>query len=177
MEQQDLKKTARFAKLKIVPAGSTLLAEKRKSGTLYILISGKLLVSQGGKAILHITEPGAYVGEIYALLDIPSAVTVEAEVDSTVIPIPLDRMDEFFQRVPDQGRRLAKILSQRLLDTLKEVQRLRAELDKFGKIGMDVLDTHHSFARGATREQLNAKLDEWVSAFRKFSTIQEKVVQ
>lgn len=177
MEQPDLRKTARFAKLKIVQAGAALLTEKRKTDTLYILIQGKLLVSQGGKTLLRIAEPGAYVGEIYALLDVPSAVTVEAEVDSTVIPVPIDRFDDFIQRVPDQGRRLAKVLSQRLLDTLKEVQRLRGELDKFGKIGMDVIDTHHAFSRGGTREHLNAKIDEWVSAFKKMSAVQGKIVQ
>lgn len=173
----DLRKTARFARLKVFPAGSALLTERRKPGALYILIQGKLIVSREGKILLRLSEPGTYVGETYALLDVPSTVTVEAETDVTVIPIPADRIEDFFQRVPDQARRLAKILSQRLMDAYREIQRLKAELDKLGRIGMDVLDTHRVFSKGATREQLNQKLDEWVNAFKKLSALQEKVIQ
>lgn len=174
--EADLRKTARFAKLKMFPAGAALITEKRKTGILYILIKGRLLVSQSGKILFRVTEPGAYVGEIYALLDIPSAVTVETEVDSTAIPIQINQMDEFFRRVPEQARRLARILSQRLINSLREIQRVRVELEKTARIGMDILDTHRAVSRGATREQLNQKLDEWVNALKKLSTIQEKVV-
>ena len=146
MDDADLQKTSRFARLKTVQAGNTILTERKRADTIFILISGKLLVSQGGHTLLKITEPGSFVGETYALLDQPSAVTVEAEVDSVVLPIPMSKLNVFFQQVPDQAQRLARILGKRLMDAYGEIQRQKKELEQAAR--GNILRPTRSSARG-----------------------------
>lgn len=170
-----LERTSRFAGLKLYRSGSTLMREERRAETLYILISGTLVVSQKGRTLLKISEPGSYVGEIYVLLDKPSAVTVEAETDVTAIPLKRDRLEAFFQEVPDQALKLARILSRRILETLGEVQRLRGEVDRTENLGTDIYETFRQFHRGGTREQLNQKLEYWVSEVKRLGLLKDEL--
>jgi CRP/FNR family transcriptional regulator, cyclic AMP receptor protein len=64
--------TARFA------PGDVLLAEGDRSGKLYLLIDGELVILKGDYQINTVPDPGGIVGEILALHDLPHMATAKA---------------------------------------------------------------------------------------------------
>jgi CRP/FNR family cyclic AMP-dependent transcriptional regulator len=70
--------------LETIEAGAVLLEEGTRSGRLYVLVSGAVEVVKGDVQITTVTEPGAFLGEISALLDIPHMATVRALERSTL---------------------------------------------------------------------------------------------
>ena len=60
-------------------AGEVLLEEGKSShGVLYVLAEGAMEVLKGDVQIAHVSEPGAFFGEMSILLDIPASATVRA---------------------------------------------------------------------------------------------------
>jgi CRP/FNR family transcriptional regulator, cyclic AMP receptor protein len=64
--------------------GETITTEGGRSGRLYVLESGTLSVERGGVVLTRIDTPGAVIGEMAALLDIPHSATVRAETVAQV---------------------------------------------------------------------------------------------
>jgi len=65
-------------------AGDTVFDQGGDSGALWVLVSGSLGVWSGDVAVGSIDRPGALVGEVSLLLDIPHWVTVRATAPSRV---------------------------------------------------------------------------------------------
>jgi CRP-like cAMP-binding protein len=63
-------------------AGDTVLAAGSKTGLLLILKRGSVVIIKNGTEIAHVTEPGAVVGELSALLDKPHTADVRALEES-----------------------------------------------------------------------------------------------
>lgn len=64
--------------------GDALIVEGSLHGALYVLLEGTLRVEKDGVAITEIAEPGACVGEISLLLDVPSTANVVATTPAVV---------------------------------------------------------------------------------------------
>ncbi len=98
--------------LQTFAAGETVLAEGTRSGRLYVLVSGRVETVKGDVPINTASEPGAFFGEIAALLDAPHSATVRAVVPSTfrVADDPL----AFMRSSPDVALELARLLARRL---------------------------------------------------------------
>jgi CRP/FNR family transcriptional regulator, cyclic AMP receptor protein len=62
-----------------VAAGEVLIAEGASTGRLFVLLEGRLAVRKGDETVATLTEPGACVGEMAALLGIPHTAAVVAE--------------------------------------------------------------------------------------------------
>jgi CRP/FNR family cyclic AMP-dependent transcriptional regulator len=92
--------------------GETLLVEGGRDGRLLILVEGEVAISRGGIAVSTASEPGALLGELSVLLDIPHTATVTAQTAARV------RIAEdgahFLQQHPDVAYPLARLLAQRL---------------------------------------------------------------
>src|SRR6478735_5242878 len=67
-----------------VAAGEVLIEEGVRTDRIYVLKSGALDVVRGKIRVVEIREPGAFVGEISALLGTAPMATVSATEDSVV---------------------------------------------------------------------------------------------
>ena len=95
-----------------IGAGVTLLREGEQTGTVFVLLAGALRVEKGGALIAIVDEPGACVGEMSALLDVPHTADVVALEPSRVA-----RLDAAAARLrddPELTLALATLLARRL---------------------------------------------------------------
>lgn len=63
-------------------AGEPIVEEGRPGGALWVLASGRLVVSREGVELNHVTRPGALIGEVSTLLGTTFGATVRAAVPS-----------------------------------------------------------------------------------------------
>ena len=94
------------------PAGATLLEEGKKTNLIYILINGRLEIIKNITPVAIINEPGAVVGEMSVLLDIPHTALVKAV--SEVKAYRIDNGTDYFKSNAELSWHIAKILAQRL---------------------------------------------------------------
>ena len=95
-----------------VAAGTEVLHEGGRTGHLYVLIEGRLDVVRGDTVVATLTEPGAVLGEMSVLLDVPHTATVRAAADSVVYEI--DDAASFLHRQPAVTLMIARMMAQRL---------------------------------------------------------------
>jgi len=100
-------------------------------GELYVLQSGKLIVSRDGVDIATIDEPGALIGEMSVLLGIDHSATVRAETVSEVRII--ENAISFLERTPVVALHVATLACERLDRTSALLVELRKETE--GKAG------------------------------------------
>ena len=58
--------------------GEIVITEGGDSTGVWILVTGSLQITKSGKVVNRITQPGALVGEMSILLDVPDSATVAA---------------------------------------------------------------------------------------------------
>ena len=68
-----------------VAAGTTVIEQGRKLGSLFVLVAGEVSLERDGVAIANIAEAGSIFGEMSSLLDRPASATVRATVDTTFL--------------------------------------------------------------------------------------------
>jgi CRP-like cAMP-binding protein len=93
--------------------------------TVAVLVDGCLRVELDGAHLSDITSPGAFVGEVAALIGTARSATVVAEADSTVRLI--GDPDEFFASHPEVALELARQLAGRLHRLLAYLGDVRAQ--------------------------------------------------
>ena len=95
-----------------VPAGTHLIKEGVPMGRIYVLKHGAFDVVRNGVRVVAITEQGAFLGEISALLGTVPTANVVATQDSTVHVI--DDAAAAVQRDPALTYAIAQLLARRL---------------------------------------------------------------
>jgi CRP/FNR family cyclic AMP-dependent transcriptional regulator len=95
-----------------VAAGTEVLHEGGRTGHLFVLIEGRLEVVKGDTVVASISEPGAVLGEMSVLLDMPHTATVRAARDSAIYEI--DDAASFLRQQPFVALIIARMLAQRL---------------------------------------------------------------
>jgi len=95
-----------------VAAGQTLVAESVRADRLYVLEAGAFEVVRNGVRVVTITEPGAFMGEISALLGSAPTASVIALQDSIVYAI--DDAAGAVRRQPELTYAIARLLARRL---------------------------------------------------------------
>ncbi len=95
-----------------VAAGTLVLQEGSKTGHLFVLLEGRLEVLKGDSVVAVLTEPGALLGEMSALLDQPHTATVRAAADSVIYQF--DDATAFLRDQPGAALVIARLLAQRL---------------------------------------------------------------
>lgn len=95
--------------------GEVLIEEQGAKGKLFVLESGELGVIRDGVEVATVTESGALVGEISALLDAPPTATVKAKtpVKAYIVPNPVGRLLDD----PALLLHVARLLAHRLTET------------------------------------------------------------
>jgi CRP/FNR family transcriptional regulator, cyclic AMP receptor protein len=92
--------------------GDTLIEEDVRTDRLYVLKFGAFDVVRNGIRVVLITEPGAFLGEISAVLGSGPTASVVAARDSAVYVI--DDASTSVQRQPELTYAIAQILARRL---------------------------------------------------------------
>lgn len=95
-----------------VPAGVSIFDDGAGTTPVLVLVSGRLRVLQGGAEIAVIDQPGAFVGEIGALLATARTADVVAAEDSVVRTI--GEPEAVFSAHPQLALELARQLAGRL---------------------------------------------------------------
>jgi CRP-like cAMP-binding protein len=95
--------------------GDVLIDEGGTKGKLYVLESGDLAIIRDGVEVATVSEHGALVGEISALLDAPPTATVKAKtpVKAYIVPNPVGRLLDD----PALLLHVARLLAHRLTET------------------------------------------------------------
>jgi CRP-like cAMP-binding protein len=95
-----------------VAKGDTLIEEAVRTDRLYVLKNGAFEVVRNGVRVVSISEPGAFMGEISAVLGSVPTASVVAAKDSTVYVV--DNASASVQRQPDLTYAIAQLLARRL---------------------------------------------------------------
>jgi len=95
-----------------VPKGATLVHEAVRADKLYILKSGAFEVVRDGVRVVRIAEPGAFIGEMSAVLGSVPGASVLATQDSTVYVV--DDATATVRREPELTLAIAQLLARRL---------------------------------------------------------------
>jgi CRP-like cAMP-binding protein len=95
-----------------IAKGASLIEEAVRTDRLYILKSGAFEVVRNGVRVVRIDEPGAFLGEISAVLGSPPTANVVAAQDSTVHIV--EHASTSVQRWPELTYAIAQLLARRL---------------------------------------------------------------
>lgn len=132
--------------LRTFRATEIILDEGTRAGQLYVLASGTIEVLKGDLQIAAVDTPGAFFGEVSALLDLPHMATVRALTDATLF-VAADPL-AFLQSNPVIALSLARLLAKRLHGVTTYLVDLKRQFeDHGGHLSMvdEVLETlvHH----------------------------------
>ena len=92
--------------------GEIVLEDGTKTGLLFILAEGSVEVLKGEVQITTVAEPGAFLGEISALLGLPHTATVKTLEPSRFFVV--EKPTEFLRSQPEIALSLSRLLAQRL---------------------------------------------------------------
>jgi CRP-like cAMP-binding protein len=95
-----------------VAAGATLIEEDVRTDRLYVLQGGAFDVIRNGVRVVSINEPGAFLGEISALLASAPTASVIATQDSTVYV--MSDASACVRGAPELTYAIAQLLARRL---------------------------------------------------------------
>jgi serine/threonine protein kinase len=105
-----------------------LFYEEDRSKEAYLLLKGKLEVLKAGRQIALIEKPGAFVGEMSTLLNLPRTATIRALAPTTVLEIKEDQFGEFLRVAPELAYHLAVQLASHLEKTTTLLKDAQAKL-------------------------------------------------
>jgi CRP/FNR family cyclic AMP-dependent transcriptional regulator len=113
-----------------VAAGAVLIEEGLRTDRLFVLKQGAFDVVRGGVRVITVTEPGAFVGEISALLGSAPTASVIATQASTVHVV--EQASAVVQADPALTFAIAQLLARRvqaLTTYLVDIKRQYADTD------------------------------------------------
>ncbi len=148
LDDSDIEWMIREGTKQTVGAGTALIHEGKEIGALFIVLSGTLSVTTGGKQVAQLSV-GEVVGEMSLIDARPPSATVTAAEESVVLSIPRDAIDARLSE--DVGfaarlyRALAVFLSSRLRTTVSHLgfggkSRLDESVHDEDEIPMDLLE-------------------------------------
>jgi CRP-like cAMP-binding protein len=141
-----------------VAVGETLIADGAPVPALYVLVAGALRIEKAGVAITTVSEPGACIGEMSLLLDVPATADVVATEPCVVAVI--DDAAALLEAEPRVSLALARLLAVRLHAMTTYLADLKQQYaDHEGGLGMvDVVLDRLMRAPGA-RSELGSERD------------------
>lgn len=118
LTESDLRELLSRIERRTYPAGSVMIAQGDKPGSLFIIESGtaSILVAESGANEYLIGEvgPGTTLGEMSMLTGQPAAATVRAATEATTLVMTHAAFHRFADRFPVLYRNLGAILADRL---------------------------------------------------------------
>lgn len=135
LEMEPLRKRIEELPVETYPEGAVILSDGGRTGKIFILVSGTAKVMKGDISIGEVTEPGAVLGEIAALLDQPHGAEVRAV---TACQFRVAEAASFLRDDPVAALFVATVMARRLSaanQALVEVRREVAAGQPRGVIG------------------------------------------
>lgn len=114
-----------WLRLEFYPAGSELIGQGGKSGSLVVLRDGEVEVLRDGEFVFSTRQPGAVFGEISVLLGLPHSATVRTVTDAEVFVI--DEALSVLESHPAWLMQIARLLAQRVNATTRQLVEARAQ--------------------------------------------------
>ena len=172
----DLAALARASRVRTFRRGQVVCSTGDPGDTLIVVISGRLKVvvrsADGGELTLVIVGPGATVGEVSIADGGPRSADVETLVDSQLLFVPRERVQEVCDRVPSAAQALAASVAATLrrltdatadlvfLDLPKRIAKvlLSQPRDAGGVIRPQLTQDQFAHLAAGTRQSVNAVL-------------------
>ncbi|MEW5855098.1 MAG: Stp1/IreP family PP2C-type Ser/Thr phosphatase [Myxococcota bacterium] len=130
---QELVKVLNITYLEVFEAGAQIIAEGMEGQELYVILSGKVIVSKGGQDLAEL-NPGVHFGEMALVDQSPRSATVRARDTTRVMVIGRKQFYNLIRKEPVLAVKLlwsfVQVLSHRLRETNEQLQGARSELDK-----------------------------------------------
>ncbi len=95
---------------RVFAAGEELMTEGSRCGQIFVLVSGVVGIEIGGVLVLRVSDPGAFLGEISALLGTPHSARVVALEDTRTRELPSGEVTSS----PEMLLGVARLLAARL---------------------------------------------------------------
>ena len=141
-----------------VGVGETLIADGLPVPALYVLLEGALRIEKAGVAITTVSEPGACIGEMSLLLDVPATADVVGSEPSVVAVI--DDAATLLEADPRVSLALARLLAVRLHAMTTYLADLKQQYaDHEGGLGMVDVVLDRLMRTPATRSRLGSERD------------------
>ena len=141
-----------------VDAGEVLLTDGSPVPALYVLVEGALRVEKSGVPITTVSEPGACVGEMSLLLDVPATADVVADTESIVAVV--DDAAERLATDPQLAIALARLLAARLHAMTTYLADLKQQYaDHEGGLGMVDVVLEQLLRTAGPRSELGSERD------------------
>jgi len=121
--------------------GEAVLTQGERTGLLYVLVSGSVVVMKDDVEVARVSDPGAIFGDLSALLDVPHTASVCALKESAFHVVAEPRT--FLNQHPAVCLQLCELLARRLDSLNKYLVDVKQQFAGDGHLGMvdDVLDT------------------------------------
>lgn len=110
--------------------GERILTDGQASDSLFVLVSGALVVERHGVQVVQMSEPGSIVGEVGLLLNQPAGADVIA-VGQTVVR-RIDGIEELLEHSPEFMAHLARTLARRLFQVTSYLSDLQVQFADSG---------------------------------------------
>jgi len=92
----------------------------------FILIDGVIGIYIDGVKVADVKTPGAYVGEMAAILNKPRNATMRCESNVNCYALPIDAFSKLLEANPDVAAKLIHSLAERLDKMTQAVEQLKA---------------------------------------------------
>ena len=125
LDSESLRSRIEALPLEAYDPQAPILAAGTRTGKLFILVSGTATVTKDGVVIGELTEPGAVIGEISALLGQPHTADVHA---TTACSFRVADAAEFLRCDPVAALFVATIMAKRLASANEALVEVRQEL-------------------------------------------------
>ena len=124
---------------------SVLFRDEDKGSSMYIILSGALIVSKDGKEIAR-RYKGDYIGEMSLVGAKPRSATVTSSTSTRLLEITREQFNEQLSSNPDSLLAIMKTLSDRARDNLKIFLSPDAKRDRSNDIGSsEKLEKHMKY--------------------------------
>jgi CRP-like cAMP-binding protein len=80
-----------------LPAGAAPVVEGEEGDRFYVVLSGVLAASVGGRGAAGVLHPGAYFGEVSLAMGVPRTASVRAMTPAVVASCDKETFDEFIR--------------------------------------------------------------------------------
>lgn len=120
--------------LKELKKGEVLFKDEEEGGSMYVILSGELLVSKNGVEIAR-RGKGDYLGEMSLVGSTPRSATVASTLPALLLEITQELFTEQLSKSPDALLAIMRTLSDRARDNLKIFKTQDSVRDRSVKAG------------------------------------------
>jgi CRP/FNR family cyclic AMP-dependent transcriptional regulator len=128
--------------LKELKKGEVLFKDEEEGGSMYVILSGELMVSKNGVEIARRVK-GDYIGEMSLVGSTPRSATVASTSSTLLLEITQEQFSEQLSSSPDALLAIMRTLSDRARDNLKIFKNQESLRDRTHKVkSEDKLEEH-----------------------------------